>query len=109
MNLQEFKTTLPKSGLPLWQRWRIKITGWWFEMEMLNKLRRVLDGFKQLFYIDDRTDQEFANDMFESGEWKRDVEWESNPTKQGGYSNKIYPYRTKKQYDGRYYYSDKLD
>ena len=39
---------------------------------MTNKLRRVLDGFKQLFYIDDRTDQEFANDMFESGEWKRD-------------------------------------
>ena len=76
---------------------------------MTNKIKQLLDGFKQLFYIDDRTDQEFANDMFESGEWKRDVEWESNPTKQGGYSNKIYPYRTKKQYDGRYYYSDKLD
>ena len=74
-------------------------------MNLLNKL-------KQLFYIDNRTDQEFANDMFESGERKRDDvkwEWESNPTKQGGYSNKIYPYRTKKQYDGRYYYSDKLE
>jgi len=77
---------------------------------MINKIKQLLDGFKQLFYIDDRTDQEFANDMFESGEWKRDsVKWESNPTKKGGYSNKIYPYRTKKQYDGRYYYSDKLD
>ena len=93
---------------------------------MINKLKQLLDGFKQLFYIDDRTDQEFANDMFESGKWNRDgfgtyrdketgmlftgePEWESNPTKKGGYSNKIYPYRTKKQYDGRYYYSDKLD
>ena len=85
---------------------------------MINKIKQLLDGFKQLFYIDDRTDQELSEYYEATGFWstkkwiqeelKKDV-WESNPTKKGGYSNKIYPYRTKKQYDGRYYYSDKLE